>query len=217
MVVGLPTFSGDLLYRLGLSSPFTDHGTGTPRWTVTELVAGRPHWSCCPTSPTRSPDDGPEAFPGIPTALVSGRDLTWYGPSMATSRASCRPGSPVHSALAETVSRPRRTGTGSDVATVATAHLEQGAGDLAEAAVAHRVHEHREHVAPVQGGLPQGDEGRPARGRVRLGSRAAGAAALLLLLGGPGQLEGSAGRSPVGCGNVFTPTIGSEPSCFACS
>ena len=27
-------------------------------------------------------DDGPEAFPGVPAALVSGRHLTWYGPSL---------------------------------------------------------------------------------------------------------------------------------------
>jgi hypothetical protein len=27
-------------------------------------------------------DDGPEAFPGVPCALVSGRHLTWYGPSL---------------------------------------------------------------------------------------------------------------------------------------
>jgi hypothetical protein len=26
--------------------------------------------------------DGPEAFPGAPCALVSGRFLTWYGPAM---------------------------------------------------------------------------------------------------------------------------------------
>jgi len=26
--------------------------------------------------------DGPEAFPGTPCALVSGRFLTWYGPAM---------------------------------------------------------------------------------------------------------------------------------------
>ena len=31
-------------------------------------------------------DDGPEAFPGVRCALVSGRDLTWYGPSLATAR-----------------------------------------------------------------------------------------------------------------------------------
>ena len=28
-------------------------------------------------------EDGPEAFPGVPAALVSGRHLTWYGPSLA--------------------------------------------------------------------------------------------------------------------------------------
>jgi hypothetical protein len=28
-------------------------------------------------------DDGPDAFPGRPCALVSGRDLTWYGPSLS--------------------------------------------------------------------------------------------------------------------------------------
>ncbi len=27
-------------------------------------------------------DDGPAAFPGVPAALVSGRHLTWYGPSL---------------------------------------------------------------------------------------------------------------------------------------
>jgi hypothetical protein len=32
-------------------------------------------------------DDGPEAFPGAPAALVSGRRLTWYGPSLVQARA----------------------------------------------------------------------------------------------------------------------------------
>ena len=32
-------------------------------------------------------DDGPEAFPGLPYALVSGRHLTWYGPSLVAARA----------------------------------------------------------------------------------------------------------------------------------
>ncbi len=32
-------------------------------------------------------DDGPEALPVIRTALVSGRDLTWYGPSLGPARA----------------------------------------------------------------------------------------------------------------------------------
>jgi hypothetical protein len=29
-----------------------------------------------------SPTDGPECFPGQDVALVSGRHLTWYGPSL---------------------------------------------------------------------------------------------------------------------------------------
>ncbi|HEY3481150.1 MAG TPA: helical backbone metal receptor, partial [Streptomyces sp.] len=37
-----------------------------------------------PDEPYRfTADDGPEAFPGLPAALVSGRHLTWYGPSLA--------------------------------------------------------------------------------------------------------------------------------------
>jgi hypothetical protein len=36
-----------------------------------------------PDEPYRfTADDGPEAFPGVPAALVSGRHLTWYGPSL---------------------------------------------------------------------------------------------------------------------------------------
>ncbi|MCW2569684.1 MAG: cobalamin-binding protein, partial [Mycobacterium sp.] len=31
-------------------------------------------------------DDGPEAFPGVSAALVSGRHLTWYGPSLLEAR-----------------------------------------------------------------------------------------------------------------------------------
>ncbi len=30
--------------------------------------------------------DGPEAFPDLPAALVSGRHLTWYGPSLVEAR-----------------------------------------------------------------------------------------------------------------------------------
>ena len=33
-----------------------------------------------------SADDGPEAFPGTAVALVSGRHLTWYGPSLVEAR-----------------------------------------------------------------------------------------------------------------------------------
>jgi len=32
-------------------------------------------------------DDGPQAFTRAPTVLVSGRQLTWYGPSLLDARA----------------------------------------------------------------------------------------------------------------------------------
>jgi len=31
-------------------------------------------------------DDGPEAFPDDRVVLISGRWITWYGPSLATAR-----------------------------------------------------------------------------------------------------------------------------------
>jgi len=33
-----------------------------------------------------SEDDGPETFPRYRVALVQGRGLTWYGPSLVTAR-----------------------------------------------------------------------------------------------------------------------------------
>jgi len=33
-----------------------------------------------------SATDGPEAFPDLDVALVSGRHLTWYGPSLVEAR-----------------------------------------------------------------------------------------------------------------------------------
>jgi hypothetical protein len=44
-----------------------------------------------PDEPYRfTADDGPEAFPGLPYALVSGRHLTWYGPSLAEAPGAAR-------------------------------------------------------------------------------------------------------------------------------
>lgn len=54
-----------------------------PRVDLAELRAGRADVVILPDEPYPfTEDDGPEAFPGIPTALVSGRHLTWYGPAM---------------------------------------------------------------------------------------------------------------------------------------
>jgi ABC-type Fe3+-hydroxamate transport system substrate-binding protein len=87
MVVGARTFTGDVLARLGLGNPWADGAERYPRLELPELIAAAPELVVLPDEPYPfTADDGPEAFPGIPTALVSGRLLTWYGPSLATAR-----------------------------------------------------------------------------------------------------------------------------------
>ena len=90
MVVGRPTFTADLLARWGIEI-------------VTGGVAGRypavgrealddpslADVALLPDEPYEfTEDDGPEAFSSVPTRLVSGRLLTWYGPSLVAARIS---------------------------------------------------------------------------------------------------------------------------------
>ncbi|MFF8969313.1 helical backbone metal receptor [Streptomyces sp. NPDC014995] len=84
MVLGRDTFAGDVLARLGVDHLHAAHGDRYPRIPVAELRAAAPDLVVLPDEPYRfTADDGPEAFPGLPCALVSGRHLTWYGPSLA--------------------------------------------------------------------------------------------------------------------------------------
>ncbi len=84
MVLGRDTFAGDVLARLGVDHLYTGHAERYPRVPVEELRAAAPDVVVLPDEPYRfTADDGPEAFPGVPCALVSGRHLTWYGPSLA--------------------------------------------------------------------------------------------------------------------------------------
>jgi ABC-type Fe3+-hydroxamate transport system substrate-binding protein len=83
MVVGRDTFAGDLLARLGVDNVYADHDERYPRVPLDELNACGADLVVLPDEPYRfAADDGPEAFPGIRPALVSGRHLTWYGPSL---------------------------------------------------------------------------------------------------------------------------------------
>ena len=83
MVVGRDTFTGDVLARLGVTNAFAEHPERYPKVPLEDLIAARPDLVVLPDEPYRfTPDDGPEAFAGIPAALVSGRYLTWYGPSL---------------------------------------------------------------------------------------------------------------------------------------
>ncbi|WNV73712.1 helical backbone metal receptor [Geodermatophilus sp. DSM 44513] len=88
MVVGARTFTGDVLARLGLVNVFADAADRYPKVDPTDVVAAGPDVVVLPDEPYLfTADDGPEAFPaGLRTALVSGRDLTWYGPSLGPAR-----------------------------------------------------------------------------------------------------------------------------------
>lgn len=84
MVLGRDTFAGDVLSRLGVDHVYAGHEDRYPRVPLEELRAAAPDLVVLPDEPYRfTPEDGPEAFPGLPCALVSGRHLTWYGPSLA--------------------------------------------------------------------------------------------------------------------------------------
>ncbi|SDF91758.1 helical backbone metal receptor [Klenkia brasiliensis] len=83
MWVGARTFTGDLLARLGCTNAVT-----AERYPQADPAAVDAELVLLPDEPyVFTADDGPEAFPGRATALVSGRQLTWYGPSLATARA----------------------------------------------------------------------------------------------------------------------------------
>jgi ABC-type Fe3+-hydroxamate transport system substrate-binding protein len=83
MVLGRDTFAGDVLARLGVDHLYTTHPERYPRIPVEDLNAAAPDVVILPDEPYRfTADDGPEAFPGLPCALVGGRHLTWYGPSL---------------------------------------------------------------------------------------------------------------------------------------
>lgn len=83
MVVGPRTYANDLLTRLGWTNAFD---TGTDRYPAVDLAGlDRPDLDLVllPDEPyVFTADDGPEAFTHVPTRLVSGRLLTWYGPAM---------------------------------------------------------------------------------------------------------------------------------------
>lgn len=84
MVVGSGTFTGDLIRRLGWENVFGDATDRYPRTTVGEIEARDPDIVLLPDEPyVFTADDGPEAF-SIPTELISGRMITWYGPSLVT-------------------------------------------------------------------------------------------------------------------------------------
>ncbi|MBA0050712.1 cobalamin-binding protein [Streptomyces sp. AJS327] len=84
MVLGRDTFAGSLLTHLGVRNVYAGHAERYPRVPLAELCRPeRADLVVLPDEPYRfAPDDGPECFPALPAALLSGRHLTWYGPSL---------------------------------------------------------------------------------------------------------------------------------------
>jgi len=89
MALGRDTFAGDMLARLGVANVLRDNAERYPR---IELDALPPYdLVVLPDEPYAfGPDDGPEAFAGVESRCVSGRHLTWYGPSLVEAPAVLR-------------------------------------------------------------------------------------------------------------------------------
>jgi len=81
MHLGRDTYAGDVLARLGVDNVLSDSPERYPKLGLDELP--EVDLVVLPDEPYQfTGADGPEAFPGRPCALVSGRFLTWYGPAM---------------------------------------------------------------------------------------------------------------------------------------
>src|SRR4051812_16915065 len=84
MALGRDTFAGDLLSRIGIDNVLSESGERYPRIDPDAL----PDYDIVvlPDEPYAfSPTDGPEAFTKS-ARCVSGRHLTWYGPSLVEAR-----------------------------------------------------------------------------------------------------------------------------------
>jgi ABC-type Fe3+-hydroxamate transport system substrate-binding protein len=92
IVLGRDTFAGDVLRRVGVANVYAGSEERYPRPDVEEL---RAHLSAdadllvLPDEPYLfTEEDGPDHFPDARYVLVSGRHLTWYGPSLVEAHAA---------------------------------------------------------------------------------------------------------------------------------
>ena len=83
MVLGRDTFAGDVLGRLGVKNVFAGSVDRYPRLAKDDPAAVDADLVVFPDEPYAfTADDGPEAWPQARPVFVSGRHLTWYGPSL---------------------------------------------------------------------------------------------------------------------------------------
>jgi ABC-type Fe3+-hydroxamate transport system substrate-binding protein len=92
IVLGRETFGGDVLRRGGVANVSAESEERYPRPDVEEL---RAHFAAdadllvLPDEPYLfTEEDGPDHFPDARYVLVSGRHLTWYGPSLVEAHAA---------------------------------------------------------------------------------------------------------------------------------
>jgi ABC-type hemin transport system substrate-binding protein len=85
MTLGRDTFAADLLSRLGVDNVLAGNEERYPKVDLAALPAY--DLVVLPDEPYAfSLADGPEMFPNVEVRCVSGRHLTWYGPSLVEAR-----------------------------------------------------------------------------------------------------------------------------------
>jgi ABC-type Fe3+-hydroxamate transport system substrate-binding protein len=88
MVLGRDTFAGDVLGRLGVENVFAGSADRYPRLAKDDPATVDADLVVFPDEPYAfTADDGPEAWPQARPVFVSGRHLTWYGPSLVAAPA----------------------------------------------------------------------------------------------------------------------------------
>jgi ABC-type Fe3+-hydroxamate transport system substrate-binding protein len=89
VVLGRDTFAGDVLRRVGVANAYAGDPERYPRPMLDSLRTKAFDVVVLPDEPYEfTADDGPESFPDKPYALVSGRHLTWCGPSLVDAHAA---------------------------------------------------------------------------------------------------------------------------------
>ncbi|MFB9928393.1 helical backbone metal receptor [Amycolatopsis halotolerans] len=91
IVLGRDTFAGDVLRRVGIENVYSGHSERYPRPSLEELQKTGADLVVLPDEPYEfTQDDGPGFFPEMRPVLISGRYLTWYGPSLVDAYAALR-------------------------------------------------------------------------------------------------------------------------------
>jgi ABC-type Fe3+-hydroxamate transport system substrate-binding protein len=89
MALGRDTFAGDVLAQLGVDNVYATAAERYPKVSLDAARAAGAELVVLPDEPYAfSPDRDRDAFAGwdVPLAFVSGRHLTWYGPSLVEAR-----------------------------------------------------------------------------------------------------------------------------------